>query len=236
MSATRPSRLAEVVRHHTRLRRGRERSFSENESGECRALHRSFLSFATVCRGRLSTRRRCACTSVSFRLQNGNRRAAQGGDGGVRILGALEVEDDSGQISLGGRKQRALLALLLLRANEVVSADRLIDLLWTDDPPADASKALQVHISRLRRALESDDALQTRAGGYLLSVDPSFDLAQFEERAAEGQTCSLPATRPGRATRWRRPRPLARPPLADLAREPFAHAEIARLEEQRLTC
>jgi DNA-binding SARP family transcriptional activator len=153
-----------------------------------------------------------------------------------RILGGLEVENDARPVALGGRKQRALLALLLLRANEVVQADRLIELLWTDDPPADASKALQVHISRLRRVLGSDDVLETRAGGYLLRVDPSrFDLARFEEQAAEGhrliaggEASKARATLGEALGLWRGP------PLADLAREPFAQPEIARLEELRL--
>ncbi|MDP9284444.1 MAG: helix-turn-helix domain-containing protein, partial [Actinomycetota bacterium] len=89
-----------------------------------------------------------------------------------RILGALEVAGADGEIQLGAKKQRALLALLLLHANEVVPTGRLIDLLWNDDLPSDAAKALQVLVSRLRRALGSEDLLQTRPGGYVLHVEP----------------------------------------------------------------
>ena len=155
-----------------------------------------------------------------------------------RILGPLEVEGAAGQLSLGGRKQRALLALLLLRANEVVSADRLIDLLWAEEPPADAAKALQVHVSRLRRTLESEHVLQTRPGGYLLSVEPGrFDLARFEERASAGARLLAAGDADADAAREALAEGLALwrgPPLADLSREPFAQPEIARLEEMRV--
>src|SRR4051794_27076215 len=104
-----------------------------------------------------------------------------------RILGPLEIEGDDGTIPLAGAKQRVLLALLLLHANEVVSTATLIELLWTEAPPADAAKALQVNISRLRRALDAD-VLRTLPGGYLLEVDPAqFDLRRFEELAEAGR-------------------------------------------------
>src|SRR5262245_34790786 len=105
-----------------------------------------------------------------------------------RILGPLEVEGAAGQIQLGGGKQRALLAFLLLHANEVVSTGRLIEALWPDEPPADSAKALQVHVSRLRRALEPEDVVATRPGGYFLAVDPArFDLPRFESQAADAR-------------------------------------------------
>jgi len=88
-----------------------------------------------------------------------------------RILGPLEIEGDAGPVDLGGAKQRALLALLLLHANEVVHSGRLVELLWSDGPPADASKALQIHVSRLRRALGPAEIVQTRPGGYLVEAD-----------------------------------------------------------------
>jgi len=118
----------------------------------------------------------------------------------------------------------------------VVPADRLVDHLWGDDPPADAAKALQVHVSRLRRALDPDQVLHTRPGGYLLSVERSqFDLARFEERASAGARM-LAADEPAAAREaladslllWRGP------PLAELAREPFGRGEIERLEELHL--
>ena len=72
------------------------------------------------------------------------------------ILGPLELWDEGGEVSPGGRKPRALLALLLLHPNEVVSADRLIDELWGEDPPERAAAALRVNVSRLRKALPQD--------------------------------------------------------------------------------
>ena len=154
-----------------------------------------------------------------------------------RILGPLEVEAAAGEIRLGGPKQRALLALLLLHANEVVPTARLIDLLWSDSPPADADKALQIHVSRLRSALGDLDVLRTRPGGYVLAVDAGgFDLFRFEELAAEGRRLlaqgDAAAARGALAAAlelWRGA------PLADVAGEPFAQPEIARLEELRLT-
>jgi len=153
-----------------------------------------------------------------------------------RILGPLEVEDSAREIQLGGAKQRALLALLLLHANEVVTVSRLIDALWTEAPPADAAKALQVHVSRLRRALGSD-VLRTRPGGYLLAVeDESFDLRRFEEHATAGRDL-LAKGDPAAARRelaaalelWRGA------PLVELAQDPFARPDIDRLEELHLT-
>jgi len=93
-----------------------------------------------------------------------------------RILGPLEVYDGDRPLRLAGARQRALLALLLLHANEVVSRDRLIDELWGADGGRDASKALQVAVSRLRRALGgdsgADQVLITRRPGYELRVEP----------------------------------------------------------------
>ena len=150
-----------------------------------------------------------------------------------RILGPLEIEGPAGEIKLGSRKQRALLALLLLHANDVVPAGRLIELLWPEAPPADAPKALQVHVSRLRRALAQADVIRTRPGGYLLELDAgNFDLPRFEQRAGEAR--SLLAGGDAEAARqafgdalalWRGA------PLAEFASEPFARPEIGRLEE-----
>jgi DNA-binding SARP family transcriptional activator len=150
-----------------------------------------------------------------------------------RILGPLEVRGAAGAVPLSGGKQRALLTLLLLHANEVVSAGRLIDLLWADAAPADAGKALQVYVSRLRRALGPDDAVQTRPGGYLLAVDAgSFDLLRFEELAATGR--SLLADGDAAAARRALADALALwrgVPLAEFASEAFARQETDRLEE-----
>ena len=80
-----------------------------------------------------------------------------------RILGPLEVHDRGRAVSLGGRQQRALLALLLLRANEVVPVERIIDELWPEAPPLSATKSVHALVSRLRRLLESEPA--ARNGG-----------------------------------------------------------------------
>ena len=141
-----------------------------------------------------------------------------------RILGPLEVTADGRALDLGGHKQRALLALLLLQANRVVSSDRLIEALWEEEPPGTAPKALQVHVSQLRKLL-GRERLETRAPGYLLRVEPDeLDLARFErlQRGGDGSTDALAL--------WRGP------PLADFAYQRFAEAEIARLEELRLAC
>jgi DNA-binding SARP family transcriptional activator len=152
-----------------------------------------------------------------------------------RILGQLEVEGPAGEIRLGGAKQRTLLALLLLHANEVVPTGTLIELLWTEAPPADAAKALQVQVSRLRRALEAD-VLRTLPGGYLLEVDPAeFDLRRFEELAAagrellaQGDAAAARGTLTDALDLWRGT------PLAEFAANPLARREAGRLEELRL--
>src|SRR2546423_1335269 len=140
-----------------------------------------------------------------------------------RILGPLEVTSDGRALDLGGHKQRTLLALLLLQANRVVSSDHLIDALWEEEPPGTASKALQVHVSQLRK-LVGRDRLQTKAPGYLLRVEPDeLDMARFERLQEEGRLDDALAL-------WRGT------PLADFAYQRFAEAPITRLEELRLSC
>ena len=102
-----------------------------------------------------------------------------------RILGPLEVQADGHRLQLGGRKQRALLAVLLLNANEVVSRDRLIDALWGERPPQTASHTLDAYVSRLRKALaisgDGGARLVTLAPGYVLRIAPDqLDLTCFE--------------------------------------------------------
>ena len=148
-----------------------------------------------------------------------------------RILGPLEVVEHGRSLTLHGHRQRSLLAVLLLHANEVVSTERLIDDLWGEAPPATAAKSIQVYVSRLRKEL-GDGRLATRTPGYLLRVEPSeLDAARFEQLVAEAGPG--PPARTAELLRealslWRAP------PLADLAYEPFAQEEIARLEELRL--
>src|SRR5262245_27329269 len=147
-----------------------------------------------------------------------------------RLLGPLEVIERDGPLALGGAKQRSLLAVLLLHANELVSADRLIDELWGQSPPATAAKSVQVYVSRLRKEL-GDGRLATRAPGYLLRVDPAeHDLAQFRQLTAEAAGAEADEA----AEKLRQALALWRgPALADLAYEPFAQSEITRLEELR---
>jgi DNA-binding SARP family transcriptional activator len=159
-----------------------------------------------------------------------------------RVLGPLEALAGRRELALGGTKQRALLALLLLHANETLSTDRLIDELWGERPPATAAKTVQVYISRLRKALAgaegdgSAGAVATREHGYELELDPEcLDAHRFERLVAEGSS-ELAAGHPERAASalegalslWRGP------PLADLAAEPFAQREIARLDDVRV--
>src|SRR3954447_22353534 len=152
-----------------------------------------------------------------------------------RILGPLEVLEDDRRVTLGGAKQRALLALLVLHANETMSVDRLIEELWGEHPPATAAKAVQAHVSRLRRAL-GRQVVTTRDHGYELIADPDdVDFRRFERLLAEGRG-ALGAGRPEPAAAaleeglalWRGP------PLADLAYEPFARAATTRLTELRV--
>ena len=155
-----------------------------------------------------------------------------------RILGPLEVLDDERPLDVGGGKQRSVLALLLLHANEVVSSDRLIDELWPDEPPASAAKIIQAHVSRLRKALDGagDAVLQTRSRGYLLRVEPGqLDLDRFRELLEEGRGVLAVGNAEAAAATLRAALALWRgPPLAEFTYESFAQEEIARLEELRL--
>jgi DNA-binding SARP family transcriptional activator len=148
-----------------------------------------------------------------------------------RLLGPLDVVEHGGSLALGGVKQRSLLAVLLLNANQLVSADRLIDELWGQTPPRTASKGVQVYVSRLRKELGGEGRLATQAPGYILRVDPSeLDLARFEQLLDEASRVDPAAA----AQKLRRALSLWRgPALADLAYEPFAQSQIGRLEELR---
>src|SRR5690349_14013682 len=98
-----------------------------------------------------------------------------------QILGPLRVSNGTGDITLGGAKPAAVLAMLLLRPNELVAADRLIEDLWEGTPPPTAAKTLQVHMSRLRRAL-GEAPIETTSGGYVLHVeDGQIDALRFEQ-------------------------------------------------------
>ena len=154
-----------------------------------------------------------------------------------RLLGPLEVCDGDRPVRFGEGRQRNVLILLLLHRNEAMGSDRLIDALWGESPPATAAKVLQNYIGQLRRALDDREGrrLQTRGRGYAIHVeDGELDLDRFERLVREGGE-ALARERPAdAAARLREALALWRgPPLADVAYEPFAQAEIARLEEQR---
>ena len=152
------------------------------------------------------------------------------------ILGTLEVRRDGQSVPVAGAKVRALLALLVVHAGEPMSAERLAIGLWGEDAPPRSVKALQMHVSRLRRALDDGEVLATSAAGYVLRADREhIDAARFERLYAAG----MHSLRAGDAARaavelcealalWRGQA------LAEFATVPFAQAEIARLEEQRL--
>src|SRR6266571_2229944 len=148
-----------------------------------------------------------------------------------RILGPLEVEQEAGPVLLGGLKQRAVLALLLLDAGRVVSIDRLVDALWGEEPPRTAVTSLQNFVSQLRKAL-GPEILETKPPGYRVNVQPGqLDLDRFRVLVESARASSPPE----RAAKLRQGLALWRgPPLADFAFEAFAQPYIAQLEELRL--
>jgi YVTN family beta-propeller protein len=152
-----------------------------------------------------------------------------------RILGPLEAEDEGRLVPLGGSRQRAVLAILLLHRGEVLSVDRLVDELWGEQPPDTATKTVQVYVSRLRKELGQDVVL-TRGGGYLLDIEPDqLDAERFQRLTAEGRDALERGEARSASELLRQALDLWRgPPLGDLAYEPFARSHIARLEELRL--
>jgi DNA-binding SARP family transcriptional activator/energy-coupling factor transporter ATP-binding protein EcfA2 len=158
------------------------------------------------------------------------------------VLGPLEVVAAGGPVALPAAKHRTLLAALLVHANQVVSADRLIDALWGEQPPATAAKTLQTYVSQLRRELEPQarpgawEALQTADGGYRLRVEPDgLDADRFARLVDTGRQ-ALGRGEPAAAAAWlREGLALWRgPAYGELAGAPVAQAEAARLEELRL--
>jgi predicted ATPase/DNA-binding SARP family transcriptional activator len=150
-----------------------------------------------------------------------------------RILGRLEVITDDGPVELARAKQRALLAVLLLHANEVVSTDTLIEALWPGRPPASAGKLLQVYVSQLRQALGAGGRIATRSPGYLLALAPDeLDSTRFELLVVAGRDALARANAAvarralGEALElWRGPA------LAEFVYDEFARAEAERLAE-----
>ena len=152
------------------------------------------------------------------------------------ILGSLEVRDGTTSVPIRRGKPAALLALLILRRNQLASTDQLVEELWEGQPPRSAAKALQTYVSELRQVLP-DGMLETRPPGYVLQVPRGgLDSDRFEDTFARGRA-ALEDGRPREARRllsealalWRGP------PLADFAYERFAEAERERLEELRLS-
>jgi WD40 repeat protein/DNA-binding SARP family transcriptional activator len=152
------------------------------------------------------------------------------------ILGPIEVRNGSGRLPVSG-KPLAVLAVLLLHPNEPVSVDRLALAVWGEDAPGRSVKTVQVNVSRLRDALGDPGVVTTTPAGYSLRVrHGELDAERFEglvedarRGLADGQPETAAATLREALELWRGPA------LAELSHEPFAGAEIARLEEQRLT-
>jgi WD40 repeat protein/DNA-binding SARP family transcriptional activator len=157
-----------------------------------------------------------------------------------RILGPLTVRLDGAVVHAGGPKQRALLALLLLSANRVVSRERLIIELFADQSPNSAEHAVHNHVSRLRKLLNPSAAdaprLVARSPGYLLRVEPGeLDLERFERLAAEGREALAAGDAVTAAASLRAAEELwTGRPLADLEFERLALVDAERLEELRL--
>ena len=139
----------------------------------------------------------------------------------VRLLGPLEVRLGDGPVELGPRKQRAVLAMLALEVGRTVSADRLAEGLWGEEPPASAPKMVQLYVSHLRRALDGNGSIVTRGRGYELQLPgEDVDAVRFERLVEESRAREALALWRGDA-------------LADVAGEPFAAAEIRRLDALR---
>ena len=159
-----------------------------------------------------------------------------------RLLGPVEVEREGRVLRLGGPKQRAVLAILLLREGESVPSDVLIDGLWGESAPVTARNALQGYVFQLRKVLEptverggSHRILVSDGAGYRLQIEPrELDIRRFESLTVEARKL-LASSPAAAATRFEEALALWRgPPLADLAFEPFAQADVHRLEELRL--
>ena len=147
------------------------------------------------------------------------------------MLGPLEVWEGDESLPLGGAKQRALLALLLLNANRVVARDRLIDELWGEEPPATAVTTVQVYVSRLRKLL-GEDVLVTRPPGYVLAADPeTIDLQRFARLLGEGREALAGGDAAHAARTLRDALDLWRGPALSEFDERFAHLEAGRLED-----
>ena len=152
----------------------------------------------------------------------------------IRVLGHLEASVDEEPVALGGAKQRAVLAMLALDANRTVTADRLSEGLWGEEPPPSAAKMVQNYVWRLRRTLNGGAEIVTHGRAYELRIDAEHvDVCRLERLVSEaGREAGVG----DRGDAARAALALFRgEPLADVADEPFAGAEIRRLEDLRLT-
>ena len=151
------------------------------------------------------------------------------------MLGPLEAVVGGRPVPIGAAKPRALLALLLIERNRAVPTERLVEALWGDEPPARATKTLQVYVSQLRKVLGAD-RLVTRPPGYELRVaDGELDLDRFQALAAEARAHIGAGDAPAAAARLEEALALWRgPALREFRAEPFAEAAARRLEELRL--
>ncbi len=152
-----------------------------------------------------------------------------------QILGPVEAHDGGRRLAIGGPKQRALLAVLLLARTAPVTRDRLIEALWGERPPATVSHTLDAYLSRLRK-LVGADRLTRSSGGYVLRVDPGeLDLDVFEELTARGRDLLADGRSSEAADTLRSALALWRgEALADVVYEPFGDEAAAWLESRRL--
>lgn len=151
----------------------------------------------------------------------------------IRLLGPITAERDGEPVSLGGPRQRAVLARLALVVGHVVTVDRLVDDVWGGDPPATAVNTLQSYVSLLRRALGNAQALRREGPGYLLAIDrDALDAARFEDRVGEARALGISVDGLGLLDaglgEWRGP------VMADVADEEWARSAAVRWEELRL--
>ena len=153
----------------------------------------------------------------------------------MRVLGSVSVEVDGRPVPVGGPQPRRLLAVLLANRGAVLSVDRLVEVLWGDEPPETATSSLHTYVSRLRRLLPPSVRLETAAPGYRLRLEPgAADVERFE--AALGEALACLAERPEAALAgleaalsfWRGDA------FAEFGEEWWAQGEAARLEELRL--
>src|SRR5688572_23351248 len=156
-----------------------------------------------------------------------------------RVLGPLEVIASGASLPLGGPRHRRLLTILLVHANDVVSAGRMIEAMWGEDPPKSAAAMLHVRVSELRKALRScggDAALVTTKHGYALQVNKDdIDASRFTSLTSSGRRALNRGDFDGAATDLRDGLALWRgQALADVADMSFAASEIGRLESLRL--